>query len=117
MNQKFIFMNTIIFTGKLIADVRVVNSEKGNFISFTLFEIGKGDNQPKVECTQSFKGEESPKICEWLKKFTTVTVMGTLYPKMSKDKDGSEHPAIGMYVDKIEIVAFPIKAKTDEAEA
>ena len=107
-------MNTIVFTGKLIADVRINKGEKGNFMSFTLFETGKGENMPKLECTQSFKGEDAPKIAEWLKKFATVAVSGTPYAKLGKDKDGNAVAVQAAFVDKIDICAFSPKTETQE---
>lgn len=105
-------MNTIIFSGKLIADVRINKGEKGNFMSFTLFETGKGENMPKLECTQNFKGDP-PKITEWLKKFATVAVIGTPYAKLGTDKDGKPVAIQAAFIDKIDIVSFAPKEKEE----
>jgi hypothetical protein len=106
-------MNTIIFSGKLIADARFVTSEKGNFISFTLFENGKGADAPKLDVTQNIKGSEAPKIVDYLKKFATVIVTGTPYAKTSV-KDNQSLPVLCAFADKIEIVEFPKKAENSE---
>jgi hypothetical protein len=98
-------MNTLIFSGKLIADARTVKGEKGNFISFTLYETGKGKDAPKVDVTQNFKGD-IPSIVEHLKKFTTVVITGTPYAKLGKDRDGHTVPIFAAFADKIDIVAF-----------
>ena len=98
-------MNTLLFSGKLIADARTVKGEKGNFISFTLYETGKGKGAPKVDVTQNFKGEP-PSIVEHLKKFTTVIISGTPYAKIGKDREGNSVPVLAAFADKIDIVAF-----------
>jgi hypothetical protein len=98
-------MNNLVFSGKLIADARTVKSEKGSFISFTLYETGKGKDAPKVDVTQNFKSE-TPSIVEHLKKFTTVIVTGTPYAKLGKDRDGHPIPVMAVFADRIDIVAF-----------
>jgi hypothetical protein len=98
-------MNNLVFSGKLIADARTVKSEKGSFISFTLYETGKGKDTPKVDITQNFKGE-MPSIVEHLKKFTTVIISGTPYAKIGKDRNGNSVPVLSAFADKIDIVAF-----------
>jgi hypothetical protein len=105
-------MNTLIFSGKLITDARTVKSEKGNFISFTLYETGKGKDAPKVDVTQNFNGE-TPSIVEHLKKFTTVVITGTPYAKFGKDRNGNTVPILSAFADKIDIVAFA-NEKQDE---
>jgi len=98
-------MNNIIFSGKLIADARVVKSEKGNFISFTLYETNKGKDAPKLDVTQNFKGD-TPSIVEHLKKFATVIITGTPYAKIGKDRDEHTVPVLAAFADKIDIVSF-----------
>jgi hypothetical protein len=102
-------MNTINFSGKLIADARFVKSEKGNFLSFTLFENGKGSDAPKLDVTQNIKGNDAPSIIDFLKQFATVIVTGTPYAKMGKDREGHPIPVLAAFADKIEIVEFPKK--------
>ena len=106
-------MNTIIFSGKLLADARFVKSDRGNFISFSLFEIGKGHDAPKLDVTQNTKGEEEPKIMDYLKKFTTVIVTGTPYAKMGKNQENQSVPALCAFADKIEIVEFSKKPENN----
>jgi hypothetical protein len=104
-------MNTITFSGKLIRDARFVTTEdKGNFISFTLFEIGKGNDAPKLEVTQSIKGDKPPTIIDFLKQFTTVIVTGTPYAKMGLNKEKQTVAILCAFADKIEIVEFVKKA-------
>jgi len=99
-------MNTIIFSGKLLADARVNKGEKGNFIAFSLYETGKGKDAPKLDVTQNFKGDDAPSIVAHLKKFTTVIVSGTPYAKIGKDIKGNSVPVLAAFADKIDIVAF-----------
>jgi len=107
-------MNTIMFSGKILADVRVNKGEKGNFISFMMYETGRGKDAPKIEVTQNFKGEEVPSIVTYLKKFATVIIMGTPYAKMGKDRDGHPVPVLAAFADKIDIVEFATdKERTD----
>ncbi|MDR1592771.1 MAG: hypothetical protein LBS16_07850 [Prevotellaceae bacterium] len=107
-------MNNLVFSGKIIADARVVKSEKGNFISFTLYETGKGKDAPKVDVTQNFKGD-TPSIVEHLKKFATVIITGTPYAKLGKDRDGHPIPILAAFADRIDIVAFAVE-KLDKEE-
>ncbi|MDR1370264.1 MAG: hypothetical protein LBJ72_09105 [Dysgonamonadaceae bacterium] len=99
-------MNNIIFSGKLLADARVNKGEKGNFISFTLYETGKGSDAPKLDVTQNFRGDDAPSIVEHLKKFTTVIVTGTPYARIGKSRDGHPVPVLAAFADRIDIVAF-----------
>jgi single-stranded DNA-binding protein len=99
-------MNNLIFSGKLMSDVRVNKGEKGNFISFALYETGKGKDAPKLDVTQNFKGDEAPGIVEYLKKSATVIVSGTPYAKIGKDRDGRQVPVLAVFADKIDIVGF-----------
>lgn len=97
-----------------MADARAVISEKGNFISFTLYETGKGKDAPKLDVTQNFKGA-TPSIVEHLKKFTTVIVTGTPYAKAGRDRDGHLVPVLAAFADRIDIVAFaPDRAEKEE---
>jgi hypothetical protein len=105
-------MNNLIFSGKLVADARTVKTDKNNFISFTLYETGKGKDAPKVDVTQNFKGE-IPSIVEHLKKFTTVIITGTPYAKIGKDRNGNNVPVLAAFADRIDIVAFATE-KQDE---
>jgi hypothetical protein len=107
-------MNTLFFSGKLIADARVNKGEKGNFISMTMYETGKGKDAPKIEVTQNFKGDDAPSIVEFLKQYATVIVSGTPYAKIGKDIKGISVPVMAMFADKIDIVAFAnSKEKTE----
>jgi hypothetical protein len=99
-------MNNLTFSGKLVADARVNKGEKGNFISFTMYESGKGKDATKLEVTQNFKGDAAPSIVEHLKKSATLIVMGTPYAKFGKDRDGNSIPVLCAFADKIEIVTF-----------
>jgi hypothetical protein len=107
-------MNNLVFSGKIIADARVVKGEKGNFISFTLYETGKGKDAPKLDVTQNFKGD-TPSIVEHLKKFATVIITGTPYAKLGKDRDGHPIPILAAFADRIDIVVFaPDKPDIEE---
>jgi hypothetical protein len=106
-------MNTITFSGKLIADARINKGEKGNFISFTLFETGKGNDAQKLDCTQNIKGDVPPSIFDYLKKFTTVLVTGTPYARTGKNKEGHSIPVLSCFVDKIEIISFHEEKKAE----
>lgn len=108
-------MNHLTFSGKLIADARTVNSDKGNFISFTLYETGKGKDAPKLDVTQNFKGD-TPSIFEYLKKFTTVIVTGTPYAKHGKDSQGNLVPILAAFADKIDIVSFATEKQEKMSE-
>jgi len=102
-------MNHITFSGKLIADARAVESKNGNFISFMLYETGKGKDAPKLECTQNYKGENAPSIIQHLKKFATVIVTGTPYAKTGKDIGNREVPVLACFVERIDIIAFAVE--------
>jgi len=108
-------MNYLVFSGKLMADARVNKGEKGNFISFTLYETGKGNDAPKLDVTQNFKGNDAPGIVEFLKKSATVIITGTPYAKMGKSRDGNSVPVMSAFADKIDIVAFAIEKEATPA--
>jgi hypothetical protein len=99
-------MNSLTFSGKILADARANKGEKGNFISFTLYETGKGTDAPILEVTQNFKGDSAPSIVEHLKKTATVIVMGTPYAKMGKSRNGNSVPVLAVFADRIDIVKF-----------
>jgi len=106
-------MNTIIFSGKLLADARVNKGEKGNFISFSMYETGKGKDAPKLDVTQNFKGDDAPSIVTHLKKFATVIVSGTPFAKIGKDRDDNTVPVLAAFADRIDIVAFANEEKIE----
>lgn len=101
-------MNHILFSGKLLADAKVVKGDKGNFISFTLVESGKGENLPILEVTQNFKGNE-PTLFSYLKKFAKVIVTGTPYAKAGRNREKENVPVLAAFADRIEIVEFAPK--------
>lgn len=95
-----------------MADARVNKGEKGNFISFALYETGKGADAPKLDVTQNFKGNDAPSIVEFLKKSATVIITGTPYARIGKDRDGHPVPVLSAFADKIDIVAFAVEKET-----
>jgi hypothetical protein len=107
-------MNHITFSGKLIADARTAEGKHGNFISFMLYETGKGLDASKLECTQNYKGESAPSIIQHLKKSATVIVLGTPYAKIGKDREKREIPVLACFVEKIDIIAFAISKQNEE---
>ena len=105
-------MNILVFSGKLMADARVNKGEKGNFISFAMYETGKGKDATKLDVTQNFKGSDAPGIVEFLKKSATVIISGTPYAKTGKDRDGHPVPVLSAFADKIDIVSFAPEHET-----
>ena len=110
-------MNTLIFTGKLLADAKVISSDKGRFISFTVVETGKGENLPSLECTQNIKTDKEPSLVKYLKKFTKVIVSGIPYAKVGHNKEKQETPILACFADRIEIVEFAPKNNEEKDNA
>lgn len=110
-------MNTLIFTGKLLADAKVISSDKGRFISFTVVETGKGENLPILECTQNIKTDKEPSIVQYLKKFAKVIITGIPYAKVGHNKEKQEMPILACFADKIEIVEFAPKHNEEKDNA
>lgn len=91
-------------TGRLAADVNVIKGEKGNFISFALYEHNRDKDKPNVvECTRNFKDEE-PGVTKFLTKGTLVMVTGRPHARAYIDKDGKAIAQLGCYVDMIELL-------------
>jgi len=112
-------MNTLIFTGKLIADAKFVASEKGNFISFTLFETGgKKEDSTLLECTYNWNTAEegAQSFLSIMKKFASLTVTGTPYAKLGRDKDGNPKAVFCSFIDRVQIQGFADKAEGDKVE-
>lgn len=99
-------MNNLIFSGKLIADARVNKGEKGNFISFAMYETGKGKDATKLDVTQNFKVDNQPSIVEYLKKGAPIIIRGTPYAIIGKDREEHQIPVLAAFADKIYIIAF-----------
>jgi hypothetical protein len=106
-------MNHMTFSGKLIADARAVEGKHGNFISFMLYETGKGKDAPKLECTQNYKGENAPSIIQHLKKSATVIVTGTPYAKTGKDIEKRDVPVLACFVERIDIIVFAVEKESE----
>lgn len=109
-------MNTLIFTGKLLADAKVISSDKGRFISFTVVETGKGENLPILECTQNIKTDKEPSLVQYLKKFAKVIITGIPYAKIGHNKEKQEMPILACFADRIEIVEFAPTKNNEEKD-
>ena len=96
-------MITTVISGRLGAKAEVKSSENGKFITFSLAVAGEKDTW--VDCTYSFRGDNPPKIFEYLNIGKSVVVTGRPHARLWKATE--QYPAkatLGCWVDKLELL-------------
>ena len=96
--------NLMVFIGRLGSDVRIVTNVEKPFLAFPLCQVGS-KTPVWLEVTFNFYLKDGvPKVAEWMKKGTMVSVIGTPYAKLVTH-DNKSNATLAMFADTINVIS------------